>query len=77
MTFETFYWYDLETTGTDPRWDRIVQFAGIRTDMDLNAVGDEARFYVECPVGGSVASAAVEPAAGGDVVEVAENRNPL
>ena len=25
---DSFYWYDLETTGTNPKWDRIVQFAG-------------------------------------------------
>jgi len=50
MTLETFYWYDLETTGTDPRWDRILQFAGIRTDTDLNPVGDETCFYVRCPI---------------------------
>lgn len=37
----SFYWYDLETSGTDPRWDRIVQFAGLRTDAELNPVGDE------------------------------------
>ena len=34
------YWYDLETFGIDPRKDRIVQFAGIRTDEDLNIVGE-------------------------------------
>ncbi|MBM4203445.1 MAG: exodeoxyribonuclease I [Gammaproteobacteria bacterium] len=37
----SFYWYDLETSGTDPRWDRIVQFAGLRTDHELNPIGDE------------------------------------
>ncbi|MDH3642088.1 MAG: exodeoxyribonuclease I [Gammaproteobacteria bacterium] len=45
----SFYWYDLETSGTNPRWDRVVQFAGIRTDMDLNPVGDECATYVELP----------------------------
>ena len=38
---DTFYWYDLETSGTAARWDRIVQFAGLRTDAELNPVGDE------------------------------------
>ena len=33
---ESFYWYDLETTGTNPKWDRIIQFAGVRTDTELN-----------------------------------------
>ncbi|MBT4161331.1 MAG: exodeoxyribonuclease I [Gammaproteobacteria bacterium] len=32
---ETIYWYDLETTGTDPILDRPLQFAGVRTDLDL------------------------------------------
>jgi exodeoxyribonuclease-1 len=46
---QTFYWYDLETSGTDPRWDRIVQFAGLRTDADLNEVGDDVCTYVALP----------------------------
>jgi exodeoxyribonuclease-1 len=45
----TFYWYDLETSGTNPKWDRIVQFAGLRTDADLNPVGDEYCTYVNLP----------------------------
>ena len=45
----TFYWYDLETSGIDPKWDRIVQFAGVRTDEDLNVVGDEYCTYVRLP----------------------------
>ena len=40
------YWYDLETSGTEPRWDRIVQFGGFRTDLDLNPIGDEYSTYV-------------------------------
>ena len=36
---ETFYWHDYETWGSDPRRDRPCQFAGIRTDADLNEVG--------------------------------------
>ncbi len=46
---ETFYWYDLETTGTDPKWDRIVQFAGQRTDQDLNPIGEPLCFFVRLP----------------------------
>ena len=42
----SFYWYDLETSGTDPKWDRIVQVAGLRTDEDLNVIGDELCTYV-------------------------------
>jgi len=36
----TFYWHDYETWGADPRRDRACQFAGLRTDTDLNEVGD-------------------------------------
>ena len=46
---QTFYWYDLETSGTQPKWDRIVQFAGVRTDADLNVIGDEYCTYVQLP----------------------------
>ncbi len=46
---DTFYWYDLETSGTEPRWDRIVQFAGLRTDRELNEVGDPWSTYVTLP----------------------------
>ena len=34
------YWFDYETFGTHPAWDRPCQFAGIRTDMELNEIGD-------------------------------------
>ncbi|MGD8416030.1 MAG: exodeoxyribonuclease I [Pseudomonadales bacterium] len=46
---QSLYWYDLETSGTEVRWDRIVQFAGFRTDLDLNPVGDEYCAYVVLP----------------------------
>ena len=36
---QSFYWYDYETWGTDPKRDRVAQFAGLRTDLDLNPVG--------------------------------------
>ena len=36
---DSFYFYDLETTGRDPRWHRIVQFAGIRTDGNFEPLG--------------------------------------
>lgn len=36
----TFYWYDLETSGRDPRWHRIVQFAGLRTDANLEPLSE-------------------------------------
>jgi len=37
---DSFYFYDLETSGISPRNDRVMQFAGQRTDMDLNPIGD-------------------------------------
>ncbi len=37
---ETFYWHDYETFGADPSRDRPVQFAGLRTDSELNPIGD-------------------------------------
>lgn len=46
---DTFYWYDLETSGTDARWDRITQFAGLRTDAQLGEVGEAQSFYVTLP----------------------------
>jgi exodeoxyribonuclease-1 len=41
---KTFYWYDYETFGISPKIDRISQFAGIRTDENLNII-DEHMFY--------------------------------
>jgi len=41
----TFLWYDLETFGRDPSFDRIAQFAARRTDMDLNPIGDPVELY--------------------------------
>jgi len=40
MTQNTLYWHDYETFGIDPVRDRPVQFAGIRTDEDLNIIGE-------------------------------------
>ena len=45
----SFYWYDLETSGLSPKWDRIVQFAGCRTDAELNLLDDEYITYVSLP----------------------------
>lgn len=41
----TFYWHDYETWGATPSVDRPVQFAGVRTDMDLNIVGDPLMIF--------------------------------
>lgn len=42
----TFFFYDLETTGLNPRDDRIMQFAGIRTDMNFNPIGEPYNLLV-------------------------------
>lgn len=41
----TLYWHDYETFGIDPKRDRPVQFAGIRTDEDLNIIGEPLVIY--------------------------------
>ncbi len=41
----TFYWHDYETWGIDPRRDRAAQFAGIRTDEELNPIGQPLVLY--------------------------------
>jgi exodeoxyribonuclease-1 len=42
----TFFFYDLETSGFDPKRQRIMQFAGQRTDMDMNPIGDPINVLV-------------------------------
>ncbi|MBH9553798.1 exodeoxyribonuclease I [Inhella gelatinilytica] len=42
-----FFWHDYETFGRSPRWDRPAQFAGVRTDWDLNEVGDPVMLYCQ------------------------------
>ncbi len=44
---QTFFFYDLETSGLNPREDRLMQFAGQRTDMDLNPIGDPVNLLVK------------------------------
>jgi exodeoxyribonuclease-1 len=40
MSDFSFFWHDYETFGGVPRRDRPAQFAGIRTDAELNEIGD-------------------------------------
>lgn len=42
---ESLYWYDFETTGTDPIVDRPLQFAGVRTDLELNEIAKPQNFF--------------------------------
>lgn len=44
---KSFFFYDLETSGLDPRSDRIMQFAGQRTDMELNPIGEPYNVLVK------------------------------
>lgn len=39
------YWYDFETFGIDTKYDRLSQFAGIRTDENLNIISDPLTLY--------------------------------
>jgi exodeoxyribonuclease-1 len=41
----SFYWFDYETFGTHPAWDRPCQFAGVRTDPDLNIISEPLILY--------------------------------
>ncbi len=43
----SYFFYDLETSGISPREDRIMQFAGQRTDMDLNPIGEPVNLLVK------------------------------
>ena len=38
MVDNSFFWHDYETFGVVPRRDRPAQFAGVRTDLDLNEI---------------------------------------
>jgi len=44
---QTFFFYDLETSGLNPRTDRIMQFAGQRTDMNLQPIGEPINVLVK------------------------------
>lgn len=43
----TIFWYDYETTGINPRSDRPLQVAGIRTDLDLNEVAPPVNLHCQ------------------------------
>ncbi|RWX57199.1 exodeoxyribonuclease I [Photobacterium chitinilyticum] len=46
----TLFWLDYETFGATPSTDRPCQFAGVRTDMDLNIIGEPLVIYCKPPV---------------------------
>ena len=43
----TFLWHDYETSGADPKRDRPLQFAAIRTDQNLNIIGEPIEIYCQ------------------------------
>lgn len=44
---KSFFFYDLETSGLNPREDRIMQFAGQRTTLDLEPIGEPVNILVK------------------------------
>lgn len=43
----SFFFYDLETSGLSPFEARIMQFAGRRTDMELNPIGEPVDIHIK------------------------------
>ena len=48
-TQDTILWHDYETWGVSPKLDKPSQFAAIRTDHDLNIIGEPEVFYCQPP----------------------------
>jgi len=44
---ETLYWHDYETSGASPANDRPWQFAGVRTNLDLEVIGEPLTVYAK------------------------------
>ena len=47
MSSHTFLWHDYETFGLNPRRERPSQFASIRTDAELNEIGEPVMIYCQ------------------------------
>ncbi|KKO43960.1 exonuclease I [Arsukibacterium ikkense] len=47
MNHASLYFYDFETWGADPKRDRPSQFAGIRTDLELNIISEPDVWYCQ------------------------------
>ena len=45
----TLLWHDYESWGADPQKDHPCQFAAIRTDLDLNPIGDPINWMCQIP----------------------------
>ncbi|WP_395702847.1 exodeoxyribonuclease I [Aquabacterium sp.] len=50
MSDLSFFWHDYETFGRVPRRDRPAQFAGLRTDAELNEIGEPVMIYCQPPL---------------------------
>ncbi|MDP3084878.1 MAG: exodeoxyribonuclease I [Rubrivivax sp.] len=46
-TATSFFWHDYETFGLQPRRDRPAQFAGLRTDAELNEIGEPVMWFCQ------------------------------
>lgn len=46
---ESLLWFDYETFGLDPARDRPAQFAGLRTDPELNPIGEPFTLFCKPP----------------------------
>jgi exodeoxyribonuclease-1 len=44
---ESFFFYDLETSGFNPREARVMQFAGQRTDLQLQPIGEPINVLIQ------------------------------
>ena len=42
---DSLFWYDYETTGTNPQKDRPLQFAGVRTDLNFNIIDEPISIF--------------------------------
>ncbi len=47
MANTTLFWHDYETWGINPRKDRASQFAGIRTTLELEVIGEPVMIYCQ------------------------------
>lgn len=49
MNEPSFYWFDYETFGLSAAWDKPAQFAGQRTNLNLEPIGDPIIIYCKPP----------------------------
>lgn len=49
MSSPSIFWHDYETWGANPQKDHPCQFAGIRTDFELNIIGKPVNLFCQIP----------------------------